>query len=255
MTTDEQTLPAPAIEPTKQGVPPAIQSIGFFLIVMGSVLAVWDIAAMRSAIESYTRKMPDELEIYYFINVSVYLDMGLLFLIAGFALVFNRTWGRSFGYVAAILCFVSWFAAYVLGGVVKRLVEEGEIRLQPKPLFFHFDLPVSLGYFGPLCGVLLLILLSLPVFGRWVRSRAPMPSNPNAKLSGTAIGSFICSLVPVLGVTQLVSLALGASALSQIKKSSGALRGKALAVAGIMISLWVMVLIVAFAVATFRGQR
>jgi hypothetical protein len=252
---DEQSIAVPAIDKLEEGAPPPIvKSVAWLVLVLGPLLAIWDVSAMRTAIVAYSRKMPDELEIYYFINVSVYLDMGLLFFIAGLALILNRTWGRAVGYAAAILCFISWFAAYVLGGVMKRLVEEGEIRLQPKPLFFHFDLPGSVSYVGPLFGVVLLIFLSLPAFGRWVRSRAPVPSRPNAKLSGTAIGSFICSLIPILGVTQLVGLALGASALAQIKKSNGLLRGKALAAAGITISLWVMVLIVAFAVATFPGR-
>ena len=249
--TDDQTVPASAIDTPKQGTPPVIQSIGFLLLLIGPLLAIWDIVAIRSAVTELKREVPDALLLHYFVNLSIYFDMGVLFLIAGLALAFNRAWGRSVGYFAAFACFVVWFAAFALGGVVKRLVDEGEIRVQPKPLFFHFDLPMSITVIGPLFAIVSFVLLSLPVVSRWARSRPRVIPNPNAKLSAPAIGSFVCSLVPILPFAQVVSLALGVSSLVQIRKSNGGRRGKGLAVAGIGISLWLMAAIAGLLVAVF----
>ena len=253
--TDDQTVPASAIDTPKQGTPPVIQSIGFLLLVIGLLLAIWDVAAMRTAVTELKREVPDALLLHYWVNLSIYLDMGVLFVIGGLALVFNRAWGRSIGYLAACSCFIVWFAAFALGGVVKRLVEEGEIPMRPKPFFYHFDLPLSITWIGAMVALMTVVLLSLPAVGSWARSRPRVISNPDAKLSGLAIGSFICSLSPIPPFVQIVGLALGAAALGQIKKANGARRGKSLAVAGIAISLWVMVLFAALALAVIPAAR
>ncbi|HEV8587326.1 MAG TPA: DUF4190 domain-containing protein [Pyrinomonadaceae bacterium] len=249
--TEEQTIAASATEARTQGAPPIVKSIALFLLVTGPLLAIWDVVAIRSAVTDLKREIPDALLLHYFVNLSIYIDLGVLFVVGGLGLMFNRAWGRNVGYFAAFSCFIAWFAAFALGGVVKRLVEEGEIRVRPKPLFFHFDLPLSITLIGPLIAFTLLVLLSLPVVSRWARSRPRVRLLPNAKLSAPAIGSFICSLVPILPFSQVVSLALGVSSLVQIKKSNGNRRGKVLAVAGIVISLWLMALIAALALAVF----
>ena len=227
---------------------PLVKSIALFSLVMGPLLAIWDIVGIGNSLHAYMRTIPDALFFHHMSNISIYLDMGLLFVVGGLALALNRRWGRSVTYLAAISCFVAWLAAYALGGVVKRLVDEGEIRIRPRPLLFHFDLPWGLTVFGPLVAIVLIVLLSLPAVGRWARSHAPVPTLPNAKLNATAIASFVCSLIP-MGFTQIAGLGLGVGALVQIGKSKGSLRGKALAVAGITISMALLSLIVSLLIA------
>jgi hypothetical protein len=254
--TDEQPASAsPGHAPAP--APQVVKSIALFLIVMGSLLAIWDIIGISSTVGtySYSRPMPDALFFPYVINLSIYVDMGLFFIVAGTALAFNRRWGRTVGYAAGVSCFVAWFAAYILGGYVTRLVEEHSIRPPVRQLFPHFDLPLSLTVFGPLVAILAFVLLSLPAVGRWVKSQPPSPSLPNAKMNGMAIASLICALIPLFGITQVGGVAFGVGSLVQIKRSNGALRGRGLSVAGIVISSALLTLVATFViVATFILQ-
>jgi len=53
--------------------------------------------------------------------------------------------------------------------------------------------------------------------------------------SGMAIGSLICGLVPFFVLTPIAAIVLGHIALSQIKRSAGRLKGKGMAIAGLVL--------------------
>jgi type IV pilus assembly protein PilA len=53
--------------------------------------------------------------------------------------------------------------------------------------------------------------------------------------SGTAIGSLVCGLLPFFLITPIVAVVLGHVSLSQIKQSAGRLKGKGLAIAGLVL--------------------
>jgi hypothetical protein len=59
---------------------------------------------------------------------------------------------------------------------------------------------------------------------------------PVAKTSPLAVASLVCSMVPFMMLTQIAAFVLGIVALTQIKKSNGALGGKGFAITGIIIS-------------------
>jgi thiol-disulfide isomerase/thioredoxin len=85
------------------------------------------------------------------------------------------------------------------------------------------------------------------------------PYQQPRRTNGLAIASFICSvggivLVIFWPIAAIVGIALGFAALSQIKKSGGALGGKGLALAGIIVGFAVVVLVMfAVAIPTFLG--
>lgn len=53
--------------------------------------------------------------------------------------------------------------------------------------------------------------------------------------SGTAIGSLVCGLLPFFLITPVIAIVLGHVSLSQIKQSAGRLKGKGLAIAGLVL--------------------
>jgi type IV pilus assembly protein PilA len=53
--------------------------------------------------------------------------------------------------------------------------------------------------------------------------------------SGMAIGSLVCGLLPFFLVTPIIAVVLGHVSLSQIKKSAGRLKGKGMAIAGLVL--------------------
>ena len=53
--------------------------------------------------------------------------------------------------------------------------------------------------------------------------------------SGTAVGSLICGLLPFFLITPIVAIVLGHVSLSQIKQSAGRLKGKGMAIAGLVL--------------------
>jgi hypothetical protein len=66
------------------------------------------------------------------------------------------------------------------------------------------------------------------------------------KTSGLAVASLVCGLLGCLGVTAIVGLVLGIIGLRQINRSEGRLGGRGLAIAGIVISaLMLLVVLVA----------
>jgi type II secretory pathway pseudopilin PulG len=66
---------------------------------------------------------------------------------------------------------------------------------------------------------------------------ATIPGTPvqPQQTSGMAIGSLICGLVPFLILTPIAAIVLGHLALSQIKHSAGRLKGKGMAIAGLVL--------------------
>jgi uncharacterized membrane protein len=59
---------------------------------------------------------------------------------------------------------------------------------------------------------------------------------PVGKTNGLAVAGFICSIAGILcGLVTIVGLILSSIGLSQIKKSDGTMRGRGLALAGVII--------------------
>lgn len=90
--------------------------------------------------------------------------------------------------------------------------------------------------------------------------QAQLPSSPPAT-SGLAIGSLICGILGffTLGVTGFIGVILGHIGLSKIKKSSGAIGGSGLAIAGLVTSyigiaiFFIVVVVFGGAIFAMRG--
>jgi len=65
---------------------------------------------------------------------------------------------------------------------------------------------------------------------------ATPPSQPQAKTSGMAVASLVLGLLGFCGITAVTGLILGIAAQVKISRSGGRLKGKGLAVAGIVVS-------------------
>jgi len=76
------------------------------------------------------------------------------------------------------------------------------------------------------------------------------PAAPVAapKTSGLAIASLICGIVGCTGIGAIAGLILGFVALSKIKNSGGQMTGRGLAIAGIVISVFMMLVFAVFVV-------
>ncbi len=77
----------------------------------------------------------------------------------------------------------------------------------------------------------------------------PVPSSAaSAPTSGLAIGSLVCGILgfPTLGLAGIAAVVLGHVSLSKIKRAGGALKGKGVAVAGLVLGYFsVLILLVA----------
>ncbi len=74
----------------------------------------------------------------------------------------------------------------------------------------------------------------------WVLGKDTTTSeNPNAKTSGLAIAALVFAILAffTFGLTAIVALILGIIAIVKIEKSKGALKGKGLAIAGIVVPI------------------
>jgi prepilin-type processing-associated H-X9-DG protein len=90
-------------------------------------------------------------------------------------------------------------------------------------------------------------LHSLPEFeGAFAAAQClPPPAGPApapAKTSGMAIASLVCGVLGFCGITALVGLILGVISLVKINKSGGRLSGQGLAIAGICVSAFMMLM-------------
>ncbi len=74
-------------------------------------------------------------------------------------------------------------------------------------------------------------------FGGSIMTNLPQPQPPASKTSGAAIASLVCSIVGpcTLGLASLIGIILGIVGLVKIGKAGGAVRGKGLAIAGIVL--------------------
>ena len=82
---------------------------------------------------------------------------------------------------------------------------------------------------------------------------------PMPQTSGLALASLICSLIPLFLITPIVAVVLGHIALSQIKRSSGRLKGSGFAIAGLVLGylsfISIILIIAAIAIPNFLRAR
>ena len=137
---------------------------------------------------------------------------------------------------------------------MKGLLQGGVYPLRPGQEQFQYE--VSFGVLPALplvYAIVILVILFLPETRAWARAGSgnipadpvpmdtPGPSNVMARpTSGLAIASLVCSMIPMMLLTQIAGITLGIIALSKIRKSNGAVRGKGFAIAGIVISSLVL---------------
>lgn len=202
--TDQQSLNPSASQET-DSLPPLpgyVKALAISNIVVGLLLAALDVVGVGNSIADFRRDIPDKLFFHYLINIMIYIDVGLLFLVAGTALLNRRKWGRTLSFYAAGSCFVAWFAGYALAGVAKMLVESGDYRLSTRPRSYNFDEPMSLTILGPLYAVLVMIVLILPAAANWARSDTQVRiKKSKGGVRGFAILGIIilCTLISAIG--------------------------------------------------------
>ena len=112
---------------------------------------------------------------------------------------------------------------------------------------------MSVAALSPLYGILAVVLLMLPDARNWARGFAariqpgeadvPAATAVTKPTSPLAVISLVSSMIPFALLPQIVALVVGIIALTKIKKSNGALGGKSLAIAGIVISSVILVFI------------
>jgi hypothetical protein len=73
---------------------------------------------------------------------------------------------------------------------------------------------------------------------------APPPLMPSSRTSGLAIASLVLGVLGFCGITGLAGMILGILALAQIRRSAGTVKGTGLAVAGIIVSTLMLVVLV-----------
>jgi hypothetical protein len=180
--------------------------------------------------------------------------LGTLLVIGGIGLLRNRKWGRIWSLIAGVSCLLALLGASIVTNVTQAMVTSGAIPLRPGQQTFYFEEISSVTGFAPLYGILLIVLLMLPDSRGWARGAAPASgasgeagsvgaASTPARTSGLAIASLACSMIPFVLLTQIAGLALGIVALVKIKRSNGSLRGKGFAIAGVIISSVVLLLI------------
>ena len=259
---DDQALTTSAIPPANsiRPLPAQVKAVAYGNLIVGPLLAILNaIVVGHSISELNARNAPEGLSTFFYLNILIYLVVGTLFLVGGIGLLRNQKWGRVVSLIAAVSCFVALFAGSVLGKIAQNLLASGALPLRPGQMSFYFRAPMSVAGFAPLYAIAVIVLLMLPDARNWARgdrdvaavgglsepqSATPSPPgyqpNPNAlstvRTSPLAIVSLVCSMVPFMMLTQIASVVLGIVALTQIKKSNGALRGKGFAIAGIIIS-------------------
>ena len=88
-------------------------------------------------------------------------------------------------------------------------------------------------YFCPKCGA---DIQNQPAAGVPGGGVTPVPQYTGPQQnSGKAIGSLICGLLPFFLLTPIIAIVLGHLALSEIKRSAGRLKGKGMAIAGLVL--------------------
>ena len=234
----------------KPSSPGQVKFVGFANLVVGPLLAALNIILVGRSISELTRiNGPEDLKIFFEINIGMFCVLGLFLIIGGIGLLLNQKWGRIFSLVTAVLCLFSTMVVLVMNNIAQNLLSNGTIHLPPGQQSFYFNGISAVPGIAPLYGILIIVLLMLPAAREWARggalvaqpvaagtgsvAAAPAAVRPT---SGLAVASLICSIIPFALLTQITGLVLGIIALVKIRKSNGALGGKGFAIAGVIIS-------------------
>ena len=220
-------------------------------LIIGPLLVLINFVVIYRAVEYLRRSgAPEGFPELLYINLGIYFFVGLILVGAGIDLYRNRRSGWILSFVAAVSCILAAVAVRALTYTMKGLLQSGAYPLRPGQVEFQYELSFgALPALSPIYAIVMLVILLLPETRAWARGvsgnilaapvdmAAPAPSGVRARpTSGLAIASFVCSMIPMMLLTQVAGITLGIIALRKIKKSEGAIGGKGFAIAGIVIS-------------------
>ena len=243
------------ISPPMPPLPRSLKVAGYASLVIGPLLAIVNLIFVgRSISRLEERNAPAGLTRGFEINIGIFCVVGTLLLIGGIGLLRNRKWGRVWSLIAGVSCLLAVLVASIVSNVTQAMLTTGAIPLRPGQQSFYFEEISGVTAFAPLYGILLIVLLMLPAARAWARGFASARAVSGGtggvatavapgRTSGLAIASLVCSVIPFALLTQLAGLTLGIVALVKIKKSDGRLEGKGFAIAGVIISSVILLLI------------
>jgi hypothetical protein len=238
-------------------LPKSLKALGYANLVIGPALAIVNLIVVGRSISLLEEQnAPEGLSAFFEINIAIFCVVGTLLVIGGIGLLRNRKWGRIWSVIAGVSCLLALLAVSVVSNVMQAMLTTGAIPLRPGQQSFYFKEVSGVTAFAPLYGILLIVLLMLPAARAWARSFATAsagggesgsfgagtPATP-ARTSGLAIASLVCSMIPFVLLTQMAGLTLGIVALVKIKRSDGRLGGRGFAIAGVIISSVILLLI------------
>lgn len=230
---------------------PKLKLLAYGNLIIGPLLVLINAVVIYRAVEYLRRSgAPEGFPELLYINLGIYFFVGLILVGGGIDLYRNRRSGWVWSFVAASSCILAAFAVRSVLYMMKGLLQSGVYQLRTGQEEFQYEISFgALPALSPIYAIVMLVILFLPETRAWARGGSatigaaspdvatPLPSNVTAKpTNGLAIASFVCSMIPMMLLTQIAGITLGIIALRKIKKSEGAIGGKGFAIAGIVIS-------------------
>jgi hypothetical protein len=158
------------------------------------------------------------------LSMAVYIGVGLVLVLAGLGLSQSASWARLVSLLGAALLFLAVPVAALFMSMAWGRADQ-EYRGPLTEVWLMAGFPAL----WPGYGVVLLVLLNLPP----TRESEP-------RVSTWAVVTFILSLTPLGGFTQLAAVVTGLVALVKIGRSRGALLGTALTIAGMSVAVLIL---------------
>jgi hypothetical protein len=223
-------------------VPRFLRVFGWLNIVLGLILPVINFLVVIQSINKLQQMgLSSQDTIPLWINIWVYVILGILLMVAGWCLVGPARAGRILCVIWAVLSVVALFIAVVDTAILRVIVEE-----KLKGQSYYIQIFTAAPAMSPGYGILLTVMMFIPPTRRWVRAvravqRGEAPEEIVAAAAGPpvsklAVASMVLSMIPFMLLTQLTGLILGLVALGKIRRSQGALGGRGFAWTGVIIS-------------------
>jgi zinc-ribbon domain len=224
--------------------PTALTVLGIIAIILGLIMSPMNAYGLISS--TMTLKDIGGAEAMMLIAQAVsgsWLVLSLLLLLSGIGMVCGKPWARRLALAAAIASF-----PLIPGGLIATEVAGAVLRAQGGPTR-SFEVFIGGACFMPLFSVALLVYLLSGNVRRWAKITSAGPGVDQAALfSGPetnmlAVSCLLLSFLPALPLL-IGSVITGVIALRQIGRSEGKQRGKGMAIVGLMISGFWMLLVV-----------
>jgi len=231
-------------------VPSRLKKLAYANLVLGPLVALINaIIIGRSVVRLANLGASNGVLVPLGLIIAVFCLLGAVLFLGGVGLLKEKRWGRTWSLVFAFGSFAAVFLVNITARIMSNLAEIGAVSIPG--LHQQENFSVGIGVFT-LYGIFLIVMLMLADARAWAKGAEPGAVTPSGTViptlsppaSGLAIGSLIASLIPFLLLGQITGLILGIIALRKIKQSRGAVGGKGFAIAGVTISVGILLFII-----------